>query len=219
MLVHHSGKASMWERGSSALRGNSDVMIRISSADDVLQMECSKAKDFAGFPRRYMSLKKVGESDWQSMVVVPYDTLDGERKTMTANQKAVMEALALETCQQGASLRELVEITGIPLSTLHRSVSVLLRNGHVIKGNSGYKLSSLGLESVSGVPSGVPSPSACDGKPTKDHDGLGGVVTAQEGGGVPLFQVFQGKSGEQRTFLAEHAEQVERRNAYYQAGL
>ncbi len=219
MLVHHSGKASMWERGSSALRGNSDVMIRIASVDDVLQMECSKAKDFAAFPRRYLSLEKVGNADQSSMVVVPYDTNEGERKTMTANQRAVMEALKLETCQGGASLRELVEITGVPLSTLHRAVSALLRKGQVIKGHGGYKLSTLGLESVPGVPPGVPLASADSEKATTDHDELEGLQTAREGGGVPLFQVFHGKSGVQKTFLAEQVEQAEQRNAYYLAGL
>jgi archaellum biogenesis ATPase FlaH len=213
MLVHHSGKESLWERGSSALRGNSDVMIRVSSIDDVLQLECTKAKDFQAFQRRYLSLKAVGAGDEQSLVVAPYDTAAGEQRAMTANQRAIVEALGLETCQSGASLRDLVEITGIPLSTLHRSVSALLRMGHVIRSGTGYKLA------VPGVPSAVPGVEQSTGQAGEAQGRPEGAYSDKGGQGVPVFQVFHAPAAHKELPSVEQVEQVKQRNAYYEAGL
>ncbi|MFQ3660661.1 MAG: AAA family ATPase, partial [Anaerolineae bacterium] len=116
MLVHHSGKASAWERGSSALRGNADVMFRLSAADDVVIVECTKSKDADAAAARYVELRPCGDS----LVAVRIDDVQGTRKRLTTLQRKLIDTLAMETMQDGATLRELADVLLVPYSTLHR---------------------------------------------------------------------------------------------------
>lgn len=59
VLVHHTGKAGNSERGASALRGSSDVMIRLEDADERVLVECSKTKDGKPFSPFYIRLHPV----------------------------------------------------------------------------------------------------------------------------------------------------------------
>lgn len=136
LLVHHSAKNSVSERGSSALRGNADSMIKVTAYDDVIRLECAKAKDFEPFEQRYYRLKSIDGS----AVAVPCDKTEGDKRSMTQLQRHVMEALQLETCQDGVTLRDLSEIVGVPIATLHRSVSRLLKDQYVTRGKRGYTL-------------------------------------------------------------------------------
>jgi archaellum biogenesis ATPase FlaH len=153
LLVHHTGKSATSERGSSALRGNADSMIRVSSYDDLLSIENTKAKDFEPFARQYMLLKPVHVGADTSLVPVPYDRLDGDRRTFSRLQGDLVAVLALETCLNGVTLRELAELTGAPLATLHRAVSKLIKAGYVQRCPKGYQLSAAGLELAQRDPS------------------------------------------------------------------
>ena len=145
LLVHHTGKNATSERGSSALRGNADSMIRVSSYDDLVLIENTKAKDFEPFERQYMLLKPVDVGADTSLVPVPCDRLSGDRRTFSRLQRDVIGMLALETCLNGVTLRELAELIGAPLSTLHRAVSKLIKAGYVQRCPKGYQLSASGI--------------------------------------------------------------------------
>jgi len=146
LLVHHTGKNAVSERGSSALRGNADSMIRVSSYDDLLLIENTKAKDFEPFERQYMLLKPVHVGADTSLVPVPCNRLDGDRRTFSRLQRDLITTLRLETCLNGVTLRELAELTSAPLSTLHRAVSKLIKGGYVQRCPKGYQLSASGIE-------------------------------------------------------------------------
>lgn len=99
LLVHHSAKNSASERGSSALRGNADSMIKVTAYDDVIRLECAKAKDFDPFEQRYYRLKPIDGS----VVAVPCDKTEGDKRSMTQLQRHVIETLQLETCADGVT--------------------------------------------------------------------------------------------------------------------
>lgn len=151
MLIHHVGKAGATERGSSALRGNADVMIRVSPADDVVLIECSKTKDEKAFDPRFISLLPVAlEGEENSLVVISAAKViqDG---SLTMNQRKLLEVMALEVNQSGVSLRDLAEVASLSLGATQRALSNMMKNNYVEKRN-GFAITSKGLLEVGSTP-------------------------------------------------------------------
>lgn len=62
MLLHHTGKSGEQERGSTALRGAADTMLRMwrpSEGSDTAKVSCSKQKDFKPFKTQNVRLMDV----------------------------------------------------------------------------------------------------------------------------------------------------------------
>jgi DNA-binding transcriptional ArsR family regulator len=59
MTLHHPTKNQAAERGSGALRGAMDTVLRLSVSQRVIEMRCEKQKDAEEFPNLYMSLQPV----------------------------------------------------------------------------------------------------------------------------------------------------------------
>jgi hypothetical protein len=53
LIIHHSNKGGIQERGSIALRGAADVMIKQYMLDDLIVRECAKMKDSEPFESTY----------------------------------------------------------------------------------------------------------------------------------------------------------------------
>lgn len=214
MLVHHSGKASAWERGSSALRGNADVMLRLSAADDVVLIECTKSKDFDAPLPRYVQLQAHADS----LVVVRVNDVEGTRKRLTSLQRKVLDALAMETCADGISLRELSEIVGVAYSTLHRAVSNAIKLALVEKTRQGYKLTERGR-----VIQRDPQQGRITLLDENTQNTPPEAAKTRENGAVlqgdPLIHVIHGS--QQSWVTADQADQADQRitSAYYRAGL
>lgn len=144
MLIHHVGKAGASERGSSALRGNADVMIRVSPADDVVLIECSKTKDEAAFEPRFVNLLPVALSDnEQSLVVTPAAKVI-QSDSLTPNQRKILEIMVLEANRDGITLRDIAETTSISIGSVQRALSNMMRNGYIEK-HGNYKVLGKGL--------------------------------------------------------------------------
>ena len=147
VLVHHVGAAGLRERGSTALRGNADMMIRVSPADDLVMVECSKTKDEERFATRYMKLLPVATEQGDSAVLVEAKDVIPVKGVLTGNQRKLLELLCLEVNRDGCSMRELQEVSQLPLGTIHRALSSMLKVGYLIKGNGGsYKVTDDGLK-------------------------------------------------------------------------
>jgi len=64
MVLHHTGKqAQEMERGSTALRGAADVMIRVSKKDNLITVRNNKQKDDEEFKDIHLRLKQVALSN------------------------------------------------------------------------------------------------------------------------------------------------------------
>ncbi|XWX02993.1 AAA family ATPase [Aggregatilineales bacterium SYSU G02658] len=215
MLVHHSGKASAWERGSSALRGNADVMMRLQSADDILVLETTKAKDFDAPPPKYLQLLEHAGS----LVPIVVSDVDGTRKRLTTLQRKVLDSLAMETCADGVSLRELAEIVGAPYSTLHRAVSNAMTQELVRKDKGGYTLTERGrliqrdpnsseLERITVTAQNTQN---------KGSDALNPANFATDPVGDPVIHVIQPQL---TLYPVDHVDHVDQRiSRYYKEGL
>lgn len=143
VLVHHVGKGGNSERGSSALRGNADVMIKVSPSDDLVLVECSKTKDEKPFERRYMYMLPVGGS----LVPVPSDQVVRDETDLTPNQRRLLDLMALEANRAGISTRDMEAQTGISLGTTIRTLSNLLKKG-LVKKKGRYGITEAGLQAI-----------------------------------------------------------------------
>lgn len=134
MIVHHTNKAGVAERGSGALRGGADSMIKLVDEDDLIRVECAKSKDAREFEPRYMKLLPVdiGAVDRDGNKVMPPVIVDAEKviqtdaDDLTTYQVNVLETLAMSIYEYGASYSELSSsLPEINERTLQRVLSRL----------------------------------------------------------------------------------------------
>lgn len=132
LLVHHTNKAGQAERGSGALRGACDMMIRLSLQDDVILKECSKSKDSKNFETTFHRLlpremHMSGRLE-QSAVIIPADkVLQLPNAELTSLQRKVLETLALSVySDSGCSFSDIETDTGINPGSLSRIATRLM---------------------------------------------------------------------------------------------
>ncbi len=131
LVVHHARKNDKEERGSSALRGAADVMLRIEKKNlDEIRLVCSKQKDGGDFPAILLRLQSINlaenstsavivESDFE---IIPSLKLEGREK------KALL-------CipSDGAACTEWMKISGMEQSTFYRARDELVKRNLVYK--------------------------------------------------------------------------------------
>lgn len=131
LVIHHTNKGGVYERGNSALRGASDAMIKVTAEDDLICIESAKTKDATPFPTRYMQLVTVSLTlngqPIESAVLVDADhVVHSPTDRLTTNQHKVLTTLEMEVFTNGARRDEILEHTGIAHSSLYRVLSRLL---------------------------------------------------------------------------------------------
>jgi hypothetical protein len=137
VLVHHTNKGGTVERGSGALRGAADSMIRVTGDDDIILVESTKSKDSAPFDTRYMKLLpvKLADGNESRVLVHAAKVLQQITDPLTRNQRRILELLNLPVFKtDGASLSELMdESTESNLSrgSVLRIISRLMELGFV----------------------------------------------------------------------------------------
>lgn len=131
VLVHHvsNKSATNTERGSSALRGAADVMIRVSGVGDDIAVEFSKVKDESPLPEAFYRLVKVnwmeGDSENASLVFVESErVIQTQEDPLTNNQQKILRVLS-EVFQMGATVADVAMETGIPRPSVHRTMNDL----------------------------------------------------------------------------------------------
>jgi DNA-binding MarR family transcriptional regulator len=148
VLVHHVGKTGASERGSTALRGNADTMIRVSPADDLVLVECSKTKDEKPFDPRYIKLLPVSvEGVGDSLVPIPSQHVIRQKgDPLTANQKKLLEFLMLEVNEEGTSIRDIGDSISMSVGMVQRVLSNLLYLKYVHKPFGSYVITDEGKQ-------------------------------------------------------------------------
>lgn len=152
VLVHHTNKGGTVERGSGALRGAADSMIRVTGDDNIILVESAKSKDTASFETRYMRLLPVllGEDESRVLVraaLVEQTTADN----LSKNQRRVLETLALEVFKDdGATVADLAETTDFGRGSMYRLLSRLIELGFIEQpvARGAYKITDTGLSKL-----------------------------------------------------------------------
>lgn len=128
MLVHHTNKGGQLERGSSALRGASDSMIKVFAQDDLITIESAKTKDSKPFSTRYMQIVPVevtlhGQAVESAVMIEADKVFQGPSDPLTQHQEKVLRCLSNEMF--GASRQEIADMTAIPYFSLQRILNRL----------------------------------------------------------------------------------------------
>jgi archaellum biogenesis ATPase FlaH len=177
LLVHHTGKSSTSERGSSALRGASDMMIYLEDRGGTLALSCDKAKDTEPFPTRFLRLVTVEAREGRtSCVVMPAEKVVQTKDDKLTRQQVELlellnEAIFIET---GAKYSQIEK--QCPKMNTYRVLSQLKRLGYVRQGEKGdpYTITSEGiaalaqsgsLQPTQPTSSGESTPHKANGKP------------------------------------------------------
>jgi archaellum biogenesis ATPase FlaH len=148
LMVHHTNKGAESERGSSALRGACDTMIKLTEEDEIITVECAKSKDAKPFATRYVRLLPVDLPDGQSspVIMAAEKVIQTKDDPLTVMQKKVLLAYALDCFHDGASLADIADSTKIARGTVQRISSRLATLGYLVRTAPGgtYILSDTG---------------------------------------------------------------------------
>lgn len=133
ILIHHISKGG-GERGSSALRGNVDMMIEVDNDDDVIRVIPSKDKDHKKRdPRRLKRVEVDIEPGITSCVLIEAQFVKEQPDELNANQKLIIEVLSSVSYDQGARSTDLQRATNINGTTYYRTVESLAKRGLIKK--------------------------------------------------------------------------------------
>jgi hypothetical protein len=101
LLLHHTGKDGLAERGSSALRGAADAMFSLKAEENILTLECSKQKDAPAVALARLRLVSVGPS-----CVIEPDEATASGPGLTKVERIALEALHAVAQSDGATVSE-----------------------------------------------------------------------------------------------------------------
>lgn len=148
VAIHHSGATDLRERGSTVSRNAADIVISFQRNDDLITVSCSKLKDGEKWPDETYSFVNAADS----VVLIPSDRVATEYGKLTAQQTRILEALALAVFDHhGAKLRDLIELTKLPESSLFRVLSTLKRLDLITQATKGdpYTITEAGRNKLS----------------------------------------------------------------------
>jgi hypothetical protein len=145
LLIHHTGKNGELERGSGALRGAADVMIKCSMTSDrnLVSIKCDKMKDAEPFRPARIGLERiqVRASEWSLAVAnLRHDAKD-EAYVDAALARHVNSALKMlaQFGSSGATHKEWLDVfkvsTGLSKPTFDRVIREIKRHDRAVHWN------------------------------------------------------------------------------------
>lgn len=143
LILHHSTKAGHGARGSGALEGAADTMIRATKTKNGITLNCEKQKDAECFSNLRFELHKVPEA--RSAVVVLAGTIP--TATLSAADAKLLQALA--DLPNGANSKQWKALTNSKERTFHRRKAELLAQGMIEQMEGGiYRVTEDGLSAI-----------------------------------------------------------------------
>jgi predicted transcriptional regulator len=131
LLIHHTNKGGIQERGNIRIRGSADAVLRLIPEDDIVRLESSKLKDARAFPPRELSLLTVPVwiegKEIESAVFIEAEKIVPDADRLTTNQQRVLEAFGMEVFADGIEVGDIVDTTDIARGSVQRVLSRLLR--------------------------------------------------------------------------------------------
>jgi len=134
LLVHHSTKDGVTERGSTALRGGVDVMVvaKKKGTTGHVSLQCAKMKDADHFKEMHFRFEKRGESG----VLVPTDATperkNNARKKLTKKEQTTLDALPSGGAKHG-DWKERAIRRGAAEGSFGKHRKFLVEQGHVVE--------------------------------------------------------------------------------------
>jgi len=129
LLNHHVNAAETKERGSSALRGACDFILRTSKTDDFVTLICDKQKDMEQFEPIKLKLVPVPGTE-SAIVRLAADVLP--HGGLSPAQRTAIEALWDTFGEDGATTAEWeTALPGMPRRTFYRAKKVLVDVGYI----------------------------------------------------------------------------------------
>jgi RecA/RadA recombinase len=131
LLIHHTGKNGELERGSGALRGAADVMIKCSASGErnLVPIKCEKMKEAEPFPSATIALERYKIDDSRVSLAVSSLIAAAEKETDADGALAILEAkFGLDGATHGDWLDAYKRDTSRSKSTFVRAVNKLKRD-------------------------------------------------------------------------------------------
>jgi len=135
VLVHHTGKdQAKGVRGSTAITGAADTLIKVSRDDNHVTVECEKQKDFEEFESFALQAEEAGDS----LVFTPaayQSAAIPKAKTPPPALAAILRVLAQN--KNGLTPKEIVELAGISDKSWQRHRKELINKGRIRQDENG----------------------------------------------------------------------------------
>lgn len=138
LILHHSTKGNISvERGSTALRGAADVMLRLHRKDGTLKLEVEAARDFEGGKQWAYKTEKVGDS----LVLAPMAAEELAAREAQFNGAPVQDEVLYHLTEGANDIATLVERTDRARHSVVKALEKLIRKGTVKRtGHGTYML-------------------------------------------------------------------------------
>jgi len=135
LMVHHTPRTGDNLRGSTALEGAADTVLRAVKEGDVVTLECKKQKNAAEAADFRMYMQPIGDS-----IVMSHEGVDLIMETTPQMDLILKLFLDLYGPDQ-VNNTELYEVSQMTKGTYHRAVQALVKRGKllkIVKGRSVY---------------------------------------------------------------------------------
>lgn len=166
LLIHHSGKKSDSERGSSAIRAGVDMMLKMEDSDGTIVLTCEKDKYNEAFTPRYYRKQLVPvKNNRQCLVLLPTHK-DTPADQITPSQRAVLDFLALETFRQSGARSNIIQ-ANVTVGNIWRVLSNLKQQGYIKQSTKGdpFTITEKGLVAIGHTTATSPTLSVSGGQP------------------------------------------------------
>lgn len=165
VIVHHTNAEGRRATGSERIKDSTDMMIRLTRVDDVIEVECKKAKDASVFKPFHLKevqiplgyTNNLGEQV-TSLVLEPAERV--VRDDLTELQAGVLREAALEPSLSYSEMADVLETSRNSIASAIRKVT---RKGYLVRTNNGLELTPSGervLDQFESDSLDSPSPSA-----------------------------------------------------------
>lgn len=146
VIVHHTNAEGRRATGSERIRDSTDMMIRLTRVDDVIEVDCKKAKDSSAFKPFHLKeiqiplgyKNNLGE-DVTSLVLEPAERVI--RDDVTDLQASVLREIQLEPSLSYSELADVLETSRNSIASVIRK---LMRKSHIARTGKGLELTTSG---------------------------------------------------------------------------
>lgn len=171
LIVHHKGKDGKSERGSTALRAASDLMVDVKKDGATLKLTSSKDKDAPPFDLWNLHLEPYGES-----VAIRPGAASGQLKE---SERTVLDAVQRSFRTEWVSMTKAKGVANQPDSTFYEAVNGLVQAGYLEERRCGKQGKEVRVTPESPPPSGTVR--NCPDGQTKNRPATGGSLDPPDG--------------------------------------